>query len=97
MHKSMLGKIGPGSADVTLGDYITRKQQAAAFDAVAKEDKVKQLEWCRQMFDDAKHNAWPDRLQVVFDQRGNGVIRGWGSELVLLKDGRWFMSDTSGA
>ena len=45
MHKSMLGKIGPGSADVTLGDYIARKQQAAAFDDVAKENKLTFHEW----------------------------------------------------
>lgn len=41
MHKGLIGKSdGGGSADLTLGDYIARKQRAAAFDEVAKEKKL---------------------------------------------------------
>ena len=36
MHKGMIGKIGPGSAEQTLGDYIARKQRDDAFNQVKK-------------------------------------------------------------
>lgn len=98
MHKGLIGKSeGGGSADLTLGDYINRVQRRDAFDQVAQEQKQKDVLWCKQMFDDAAHNAWPERLQVIIDKDGNGHIQGWGSALVLMKDGRWYMSDTSGA
>jgi len=37
MHKGMVGKVGPASVDLTLADYIHRKNVAAAFDAVNAE------------------------------------------------------------
>jgi hypothetical protein len=49
MHKGMIGKIGPASVDVTLGDYIARKQQAAAFDSVAQENKLSFEQWFKQI------------------------------------------------
>lgn len=49
MHKGLIGKSeGGGSADLTLGDYITRKQRAAAFDDVAKEKKLSFDDWLRR-------------------------------------------------
>lgn len=53
MHKQMIGKIGPGSADITLGDYINRKQQQAAFDDVAHEKKLTFDAWWEQNNDDS--------------------------------------------
>ena len=52
MHKGMLGRIGepgPGSADLTLGDYIARKQRQDAFDQVAQENKLSFDEWFRRV------------------------------------------------
>lgn len=69
MHKGMIGKIGPGSADVTLGDYIARKQQATAFDEVAKEKKLTFDEWHNQnRYKWQFNNDVPSWVDDVVDQ-----------------------------
>lgn len=52
MHKGLIGKSeGGGSADLTLGDYIARKQRQDAFDQVAQEKKLTFDEWlCQSSF-----------------------------------------------
>lgn len=46
MHKGLLGQSHSGaSCDITLGDYIARKQQQVAFEDVAQEKKLTFDEW----------------------------------------------------
>lgn len=48
MHKGILGQQFGGATvtqEQTLGEYINRKQRAAAFDAVAQEKKMTFDEW----------------------------------------------------
>lgn len=51
MHKGILGQQFGGATvkeDVTLEDYIHRKQRTAAFNAVAQEKKMTFEEWFKQ-------------------------------------------------
>jgi len=46
MSKGLLGQLQSGaSCDITLGDYIARKQQQVAFEDVAQEKKLTFDEW----------------------------------------------------
>ena len=68
MHKGMTGKIGPGSADLTLKDYIARKQLAdtgvtfgitqnggswsLSFDCVAPDTKEEAIKLAKKILED---------------------------------------------
>lgn len=67
MHKGLIGKSdGGGSADLTLGDYIARKQRAAAFDEVAKEKKLVGKRTLEEWLDDFEfsHGRQPTYHEV---------------------------------
>ena len=57
--------------------------------------KSGQLIWCREALDEIfKMKIYQPYVRI--DEKGDGHIQFWGCELVLTKDGQWFMNDTSG-
>lgn len=76
MHKGMLGrdKDGPGSADLTLADYIHRKVRQDAFDQVALEKKI---ECCGNPLRGCMDCPPPKKL--TFEEWWNSIgIHGYG-------------------
>jgi len=62
-----------------------------------KTDYSSDIDWCQEMFQDMViEREWIEPLSLRKDKDGAGRIQGYGCELVLLPNGQWFMSDTSG-
>lgn len=82
MHKGLIGKAdGGGSADLTLGDYITRKQRAAAFDDVAKDKYLATIN--HEKFREANRNMENARqcleLMGMTTMEARGWLMAWAS------------------
>jgi len=101
MHKGLIGKSEGGASvktteDKTLSDYIERKGYGELgnypfnLEAPLKNDYSKDLNWAMNLF---SFDPLPEPLLI------NGALhlQGNGEALVLLPNGLWYMSDTSGA
>ena len=101
MHKGLIGQSKGGASvkqDVTLKDYIERKTDNRGelgswpfnLNASTTKDYTKDLEWAMNLFS-FDPLPEPHIINRALHLQGNGEA------LVLLPNGHWYMSDTSGA
>lgn len=71
--------------------------QTGVWEVNLKTNYSKDIDWCAEMLQDMiTEKEWIEPLKLWKHPDGVGHIQGYGCELVLLPNGRWFMNDTSG-